>query len=89
MQAHEAMLRHIRAALKPTGRLVLVERIANEFESSSREEQIKIHQLSPKLAKRELEDAGFEVIELHDRFFEPDGNRKSRWWLLVAEKTAR
>jgi len=59
MPAHEAMLQHVRAALKQAGRLVLMERISNQFESLSREEQIKVHQLSAKLAKHELEDAGF------------------------------
>ncbi len=91
MPAHEAMLRHVRAALKQTGHLVLMERISNQFESLSREEQIKVHQLGTNFAKHELEEAGFEVSELHDPFTEraDDGNGKSRWWLLVAKKTAR
>jgi len=41
MPAHKAMLRHIRTALKQDGRLVPMERISNQFESLSREEQIK------------------------------------------------
>lgn len=91
MPAHEAMLRHIRAALKQTGRLVLMERISNQFESFSRVEQIKVHQLGPDFAKQELEAAGFEVTELRDPFTEraDDGDGKSRWWLIVARKPAR
>jgi ubiquinone/menaquinone biosynthesis C-methylase UbiE len=91
MSAHEAMLRHIRTALKQNGRLVLMERISNKFESLSREEQIKVHQLGPNFAEHELEEAGFEVLELHDPFAErpDDGNGKSRWWLILARKPAR
>jgi len=88
MPAHEAMLRHIRAALKQNGRLVLMERISNEFEPRSREEQIKVHQLGTNFVQHELEEAGFEVLELHDPFTErpDDGNGRSRWWLILARK---
>jgi hypothetical protein len=90
MPAHEAMLRHIRAALKQTGRLILMERISNEFESFSREAQIKMRQLGTNFAKFELEDAGFEVVELHDPFLDRlDDGKNSRWWLIAAKKTAR
>ena len=90
MPAHEAMLRHIHAAVKQTGRLLVKERISNQFESLSREEQIKVHQIGTNFAKHELEEVGFEVTELHDPFLDrsDDGNGKSRWWLLVAKKTA-
>jgi ubiquinone/menaquinone biosynthesis C-methylase UbiE len=83
MPAYEAMLRHIRTALKPNGHLVLMERISNEFESFSREAQIKVHQLGTNFAKFELEEAGFDVLELHDPFME---RKNSRWWLILARK---
>jgi hypothetical protein len=88
MPAHEAMLRHIRTALKQNGRLILMERISNQFEPLSREEQIKVHQLGTNFAERELQEAGFEVLELHDPFTErpDDGNGKSRWWPILARK---
>jgi precorrin-6B methylase 2 len=88
MPAHEAMLRHIRTALKQNGRLILMERISNQFEPLSREEQIKVHQLGTNFAERELQEAGFEVLELHDPFTErpDDGHGKSRWWLILARK---
>jgi hypothetical protein len=58
------------------------------FESRSRKERIKVHQLGTNFAQHELEDAGFEVLELHDPFTErpDDGNGKSRWWLILARK---
>jgi hypothetical protein len=91
MPAHEAMLRHIRTALKQNGNLVLMERISNQFESFSRGEQIKVHQLAPGLAKAEMQSAGFEIVELRDPFLDraPDEDGKSRWWLIIARKPGR
>jgi len=91
MTAHEAMLRHTRAALKPGGTFVLMEGIWNSGETQSRDEQIKHHQLAPEVAKQEVEKAGFEIVEVHDLFLErpPDEDGKSRWWLLVARKPVR
>ena len=88
MTAHEAMLRHTLAALKPGGTFLLMEGIWDSRESQSRDEQIKHHQLAPKVAKQEVESAGFEIVELRDPFLErpPDEDGKSRWWVLVALK---
>lgn len=88
MTAHEAMLRHTLAALKPGGTFVLMEGIWEAREAQSRDEQIKRHQLAPRLAKQEVEKAGFEIIELRDPFFvrAPDEDGNSRWWVLIARK---
>src|SRR5258706_4865727 len=89
MIEHEAMLRHILAALKPGGTFVLMEGIWYSRETQSREEQIKHHQLAPQVAKQEVEKAGFEIVELRDPFLErpPDEDGKSRWWVLIARKS--
>jgi len=91
MTAHEAMLRHTLAALKPGGTFVLMEGIWYSRETQSRDEQIKHHQLAPEVAKKEVEKAGFEIVEVHDPFLErpPDEDGKSRWWVLVARKPVR
>ncbi|PYT29457.1 MAG: hypothetical protein DMG57_11625 [Acidobacteria bacterium] len=91
MTAHEAMLRHTLAALKPGGTFVLMEGIWYSRETQSRDEQIKHHQLAPQVAKQEVEKAGFEIVEVRDPFLErpPDEDGKSRWWILVARKPAR
>jgi ubiquinone/menaquinone biosynthesis C-methylase UbiE len=91
MTAHEAMLRHVRDALKPRGVFVLMEGIWDSREAQSRDQQIKHHQLAPQLAKAEVESAGFEIVEVRDPFIvrAPDEDGKSRWWILVARKPAR
>lgn len=88
MAEHEAMLRHVRAALKSDGTFVLVEGIWDSRKGQSREEQIQHHQLDPKLASQEVQQAGFDIQELRDPFIErpPDEDGKSRWWLIVARK---
>jgi predicted methyltransferase len=90
MTAHEAMLRHIRSALKQGGVLVVMEGISDIRETKPRDEQIKHHQLAPQVAKQEVERAGFEIVEVRDPFVErpPDEDGKSRWWILVARKPA-
>ena len=91
MTAHEAMLRQALASLKPGGTFALMEGIWDSRETQSREEQIKHHQLAPKMARRELEVAGFEIVEVRDPFLQrpPDEDGKSRWWLIVAQRPAR
>ena len=90
MTAHKAMLRHTLAALKAGGVLLLMDRSATLWESLSRAEQTKHHRLAPRLAKPEVERAGFHIAELRDPFDEipPDENGSARWWLLIARKPA-
>jgi ubiquinone/menaquinone biosynthesis C-methylase UbiE len=91
MTAHEAMLRHVQDALKPGGTFFLMDGAWDSRETQSREEQTKNHQLAPRLAKAEVEAAGFEIVEVRDPFIErpPDNAGKSRWWFIVARKPAR
>ncbi len=91
MTEHEAMLRHVLTALKPGGTFILMEGIWDSRQAQSRDEQIKHHQLAPAVARREVESAGFEIVELRDPFIErpPDEDGKSRWWVLVARKPMR
>jgi SAM-dependent methyltransferase len=90
MPAHEAMLRHVRAGLKPGGTFVLMEGMWDSREKQSRDEQTKRHQLAPAIAKEELEAAGFEIASVRDPFVErpPDEDGKSRWWLITARRPA-
>lgn len=88
MTAHEAMLRHVLAALKKGGVLIVMESISDIRETTPRDEQIKHHQLAPRAAKQEVENAGFETVEIRDPFIArtPDEDGKSRWWVLTARK---
>ena len=88
MTAHEAILRHVLAALKQGGVLVLMEGIWDKNEAKPREEQVKHHELAAQVARQEVEKAGFKIVEVRDPFIErpPDEDGKSRWWILIARK---
>jgi precorrin-6B methylase 2 len=66
MEKHEAMLGHIRQALKPGGRLVIVERIRDSLRNAARSEQTSKHQLGLDVLDSELQAAGFQVISGKD-----------------------
>jgi ubiquinone/menaquinone biosynthesis C-methylase UbiE len=61
MRAHDAMLRHIRAALKQGGVLVVMEGISDIRETKPRDEQVKHHQLAPQVVKQEVEKAASKL----------------------------
>lgn len=59
-----SMSRHLREALKPGGKLVVLEAISPKSSGKSREEQAKVHELEPEALKRELGAAGFRRLEM-------------------------
>jgi len=83
--AHEAMLRHLRAALEPGGRLVMEESIEDDLVDADRERQVDDHDLGMRYARRELTRAGFEIAREVDTLRE-HGNH--RHWMIVATRTA-
>ncbi len=84
---HEEMLGHLRAALRPGGRLVAMDRYRLSQRAEPREKQVRAHRMAPELVEAELRKAGFEVTERRDPFLErPDDTEPTRMWLLVARR---
>jgi len=81
----EAILKHIRDALKPEGTLVVVENYALANQSVSRANQVKRHDLEPRILERELAEAGFTVQDRVDPIL-ADSPERSRY-LVRAGKT--
>lgn len=77
------MLAHIRKALKPGGRLVIAEPIADDLASADRERQARNHNISIHYVKQELEQAGFQIIEEQQQY--STSRRGHRLWLIVAQ----
>jgi predicted methyltransferase len=88
------MLRHIRAALKPGGRFVLIEPIPRGADDKTRASQTKKHTIAIELVEADLAQAGFEIVARDpafvtrpehqgeaDRLATPSGATD---WLLVA-----
>jgi ubiquinone/menaquinone biosynthesis C-methylase UbiE len=61
MTGYQTMLAHLRDALKPTGRLVVIESIDKTRRLAARE-QVKHHELSPEIVEGELSAAGFQLV---------------------------
>jgi ubiquinone/menaquinone biosynthesis C-methylase UbiE len=68
MSQHEKMLRNTRAALRPGGRLVVIEPFRRDRRGEPRSDQTGRHEIAPELVEEELRDAGFHILERVDDF---------------------
>ena len=84
-EAYASMLKHIKAALKPGGRLVLVEPITESRRDATRKRQANHHEISIDYARADLEEAGFDIIKAEDPFVKRK-DQNDEMWLLVARR---
>lgn len=68
MTEYPEMLGHLRRALKPGGRLVIVEPITPRLREATRDHQVDDHEIAPWFIEAELRGAGFHVVQLVDPF---------------------
>jgi ubiquinone/menaquinone biosynthesis C-methylase UbiE len=83
MTEHEAMLAGMRRALRPGGRLVMLDMTPRDPDHS-RSEQVSSHRLGIEMVAQEVQIAGFEVLQRDPEFAQPSGGRVR--WLLVARR---
>jgi SAM-dependent methyltransferase len=88
MADHQAMLRHIRQALKPTGRLVLVEPMSGARREESRAQQAGHHVIAPRFAEDDLLQSEFQVARLEDPFAALAGDSRHYWLILARPREA-
>jgi predicted methyltransferase len=85
---HTAMLEKTLHALKPGGRLVIVDYSFEDHRNRAREEQLKTHEIDPALVRAEMEKAGFGIVKVEDPFVKWNStmgyNRRSDLWMIVA-----
>jgi FkbM family methyltransferase len=82
MTAHQAMLEHIKQALKPAGRLVLVEPNRPSQKGRTRDDLALDHLIDPDSIRQDLKEAGFEVIDFQELFAKQNNLRIE--FLMVA-----
>ena len=68
MTDQPSVLGHVYEALKPGGRLVVVDYLLESVIGKSREKQQLDHSISPEFVKQDLREAGFDVAEVVDPF---------------------
>jgi predicted methyltransferase len=82
MPEHQGMLAAIRAALKPTGRLVIVEPISESRRTVSWADQAREHEIAPEFVMQDARIAGLRVIGLEDPF--TTRGRVVEWMMTVS-----
>lgn len=88
MRDHHAMLTKIKAALKPGGRLVIVEPISPSRRNEAREAQTRRHEIAVEHVQDEAREAGFRVAMLQDPFIERKGQGDEEWLLVLTPVSA-
>ena len=86
MDEHDQVLAHIREALKPGGRLVICEAIAEDRRKSSRADQERKHELGLPFALEDARKAGFTVVYKADPFVDRTAEKGDTMWILVLKK---
>ena len=87
MKDYMTILGHVKKSLKPDSKILILEKLKSHARSKTRKEQTAAHTLSPKYVKRELEEAGFRVIEQVDNMGDWENNSTKKIWVLVAIST--
>lgn len=83
------VLGHIHSALKPDGRLLLLEKLKDHAKGKSRESQADSHTLTAKYVKKELQQAGFEITKSISDFGKWEREESKTMWILVARKSTK
>jgi predicted methyltransferase len=83
MNEHQAMLAALRTALKPGGRLVIVEPISASRRTNARNDQTRNHEIGIEFVMQDARDAGFAEVQAQDPFTKRADAHGDEEWLLV------
>ena len=82
MDQHQSVLAAVRRALKPEGRLVIVEPVRDARRGRPRADQTRDHEIDPEYVLRDARAAGFRILGLQDPFTFHDPDTE---WLLTLQ----
>lgn len=85
IDAYETMLSHIHKALKPGGRILVLEKLKDHSKNKSRDAQADAHTLAPKYVKKELKEAGFTITGEYIDIGHWENETSKKIWVLVAQ----
>ena len=87
IEDYKQFLAHLKTALKPDGRLVIVEPLEKSKRNASRTSQGEDHNIALRYVEKDLIEAGFEIIHKIPHFVNvPKDPMRDMMWLLVARK---
>lgn len=79
------MLRHFKNALKPDGKLAIIDVMDEDLAELDREAQERNHRLDIAYAEEDLKESGFEVITIEPEFARNPNNDSVTHWMLIAK----
>ena len=82
MEQHHAVLSALRRALKPDGRLVIVEPVTRSRRGRPRADEVRSHEIDPEYVLQDARAAGFGVVALRDPFTRRDDEIH---WLMALQ----
>ncbi len=85
MDDYKDILKHVKRSLNATGRLVLIEPIAEEREKWSRKRQEDKHEIAIRYVCDDLKQAGFSIIKEENPFLDRKEEKGDRLWMIIAE----
>jgi len=86
MKDHDKILQHIFSSLKPGGRLVICEPIAESRRKLPRVDQEKKHEVSMDFVLEDLKKAGFRISEKIDPFVDREKIKGDKMWIIVSTR---
>ena len=81
---YEQMLFHIKGALRPNGKLLILEKLKEQHIGKSRTAQADGHTLSTSYVEEELINAGFKIESRNTNFGTWNHEREKQMWVLTA-----
>lgn len=82
MEQHQSILAALRRALKPDGRLVIVEPVTPSRRGRPRADETRNHEIDPEYVLQDARAAGFAVVSLKDPFTRRDSDVE---WLIALQ----
>jgi ubiquinone/menaquinone biosynthesis C-methylase UbiE len=86
MTDYMAILNHAKNALKPGGRIVIIEKLKSRIKGKTRDEQTNAHSLGMRYVKQELKDVGFKLKYEKDDLGDWENDPDKVIWMMVATK---
>ncbi len=80
---YKKVLSHLKEALKPNGRILILEKLKSEIIGKSRAEQTAAHSLSEGYVREDLTEAGFVELKSYTNLGYWENNKEKEIWIMV------